>query len=288
MNLDLACSMVENDEDAVTSDIFTIPLNPISTDSISYGWTDDNGHIHHLKIIDKKFISPMIFRLKYLKRLEIRNACFFSCDLRQVPPDIQCLASSLIDLGIYDTKITHLPNEIGKLERLQILQVSNTSLISLPNTIKNLRSLQQIILTNNPYLHSIEPLNGLPSLRILDTSRCSIEFLPKNLPQLTDLYMSNNKLKKLIGLETLGNGTKAEKYFRFDMNYIDFVSPTIRHVKNLVRLTLNDNRLKSLPLDIFEIPTLQRLFYHNNSLNDNELKKLSMKFNNSFRSKSKN
>jgi Leucine-rich repeat (LRR) protein len=280
--------MVENDEDAVTSDIFTIPLNPISTDSISYGWTDDNGHIHHLKIIDKKFISPMIFRLKYLKRLDIRNTCFFSCDLLQVPPDIQCLASSLIDLSIYNTKITHLPNEIGKLERLQILKVSNTDLISLPDAIKNLRSLQIIILTDNPYLYSIEPLNGLPFLSILDTSRCSVEFLPKNLPQLTDLYMSNNKLKKLIGLETLGNGTKAEKDFRFDMNSIDFVSPTIRDVKNLVRLRLNDNRLKSLPLDIFEIPTLQRLSYHNNSLNENQLKKLSMKFNNTFRLKSKN
>jgi Leucine-rich repeat (LRR) protein len=280
--------MVENDEDAVTLDEFTIPLNPISTDSISYGWTDDNGHIHHLKIIDKKFISPMIFRLKYLKRLDIRNTCFFSCDLLQVPPDIQCLASSLIDLSIYNTKITHLPNEIGKLERLQILKVSNTDLISLPDTIKNLRSLQIIILTDNPYLYSIEPLNGLPFLSILDTSRCSVEFLPKNLPQLTDLYMSNNKLKKLIGLETLGNGTKAEKDFRFDMNSIDFVSPTIRDVKNLVRLRLNDNRLKSLPLDIFEIPTLQRLSYHNNSLNENQLKKLSMKFNNTFRLKSKN
>ena len=311
MNLDLDCSMVAYDENAVTSNEFTIPLNPIIKYPKSYGWMDENGRIRHLKIIDKKFISPMIFRLKYLKQLEIRNTCFFSCDRRQVPPDIKCLASSLIDLSIYDTKFTHLPNEIGKLKRLRILKLSNTGLISLPNaigdlsslaflylpnnkltslpeTIKNLRSLEQLILTNNPYLHSIEPLNGLPFLRILDTRHCSIKIIPNNLPQLTALYMSNNSLTKLTSMETLGNGTNSPKSFYFDLNYIAFVSPQIRHVKNLVLLNLNDNELKILPTDIFDIPTLRRLFVHNNSLDDDQLKKLSIKFNISFQSKPKN
>jgi Leucine-rich repeat (LRR) protein len=304
MNSFSNCSVVENDENVVTSGEFTIPLNPINRYSKSYGSTYKNGHIFHLKIVNKKSIPSTIFGLTYLKRLEIRNSCFFPCNRPQVPSEIECLRSSLTELSIYDTKITQLPNEIGKLVHLQVLKLSNTGLMSLPDsigdlsslaflylpnnnlkslpkTIKNLRSLQQLTLSNNRYLHSIEPLNGLPSLRILDTRNCRILVLPQNLPQLTDLYMSNNSLTKLAAIETLGTATNNKKSFYFDMNYIESVPPQIQEVKNLFWLTLNQNKLKDLPTDIFKVTTLSYLNIQRNDFDQRDLKTIVFNFHNS-------
>ena len=298
------CSIAENDESVVTSKEFTIPLNPTNRYSQSYGSTYKNGHIFHLKIVNKKSIPPTIFGLTYLKRLEIRNTCFFPCNHAQIPSEIECLTSSLTELSIYNTKITHLPKEIGKLVHLQVLKLSNTGLMSLPDSIgdlssltmlylpnnnlkslpesiKNLRSLRQLTLTNNRYLHSIEPLNGLPSLSTLDTRHCPIPVLPQNLPQLTDLYMSNNSLTKLAAIETLGTATNSKKSFYFDMNSIESVPPQIQEVNNLFWLNLNQNKLKDLPTNIFNIITLSYLNIQRNDFDPRNLKTIVFNFHNS-------
>ncbi len=246
-----------------------------------------------------------IFGLIKLKQLEIRNTCFFPCNKTTIPSDIQCLSSSLTELGIYNTKITHLPDTIGGLHHLTTLKLSNTGLTSLPDTIGNLSSLtflylpnnnltslpitirylkllRKLTLTNNPYLHSIEPINNLPSLQILDTRYCSIEILPQNLSQLTTLYMTNNKLTKLTGIETLGNGTNSPKFLYFDKNHIQSLSPAIDQVKNLRELHLNNNQLRSLPVNIRHISTLRHLSIDNNSINSNELKEIYSRFNKIF------
>jgi Leucine-rich repeat (LRR) protein len=242
--------------------------------------------------------------------LEVRKTCFSPCNHQRIPDEIECLASSLTVLSIYDTKITHLPRRIGKLRHLQTLILSNigltnlpdsigdlsslktlylanNNLISLPSTINNLRSLTDINLTNNPYLHSIQPLNGLPSLRSLDARHCSIKDLPRDLPQLIDVLMTNNNLTRLVDIETLGSGTNNTKSFHFDKNRIQFISPNIRAVKNLFRLNLNNNQLKTLPSDIFNIPTLRDLYVNNNPLNGDDLKRVNAKFNISYKSRPK-
>jgi Leucine-rich repeat (LRR) protein len=174
-----------------------------------------------------------------------------------------------------------LPDSIGDLSSLAFLYLPNNNLKSLPKTIKNLRSLQQLTLSNNRYLYSIEPLNGLPSLRILNTRHCPILVLPQNLPQLTDLYMSNNSLTKLAAIETLGTATNNKKSFYFDMNYIESVPPQIQEVKNLFWLTLNQNKLKDLPTDIFKVTTLSYLNIQRNDFDQRDLKTIVFNFHNS-------
>jgi Leucine-rich repeat (LRR) protein len=297
----LQCPEVDNDEDVVTSDEFNIPLDPAGSHSKSYGTTIKNEHISRLKIINEKYIPSTIFGLKNLEHLEIRNTCFFPCKYSTIPSNIQCLASSLTELGIYDTNITHLPNEIIKLVRLKTLKLSNTGLMFLPNaignlkslislylpknnlkylpmTIRNLRSLQELILSNNPYLHSIEPVNGLLSLIFLDTRHCPIDILPRNLPKLTTLYMSNNTLTNLNGIGTLGTGIHNPKFFYLDMNYIQSVPPGIREIKNLRWLKLDQNNLKNLPTNIFNITTLFHLDIQHNQFHPQNLKEFVSKF----------
>jgi len=124
----------------------------------------------------------------------------------------------------------------------------------------------------------VEPLNGLPSLSILDTRNCPIEILPRNLPQLTDLDMRNNSLTKLTGIQTLGKETNKRKFFYFDMNSIKSVPPQIQYVRNLSRLHLYQNELDNLPTDIFNITTLSYLNIQRNDFSPEDLKTIVSKF----------
>jgi Leucine-rich repeat (LRR) protein len=284
----------------VTQEDFKIPINP------HYSYTGSGalvkgGRIHQLRLIEEKYIPSTVFGLTRLKVLEIRQTCFFPCDETTIPLEIQCLASSLTSLGIYDTTITHLPDTIGELKHLTALKISNTDLTSLPDTIgyllsltlldlsnnkltslpitiRNLKNLQRLTLKNNPDLHSIEPINNLHSLSFLDTRNCPIEILPQNLPNIRTLYMTNNSLTNLSGIETLGYGTDSAKSFYFGDNHIRVISPSIDQVKNLYSLHLDNNEIRTLPSNIYNISTLRYLYVHNNFINWIELQDISRRF----------
>ncbi|CAF3457406.1 unnamed protein product [Rotaria sp. Silwood1] len=301
--------MFEHDEDIIESFPFDVPLNPYKRYPKTYGMYK-NGHINRLNIVNQKVIPFTIFCLKHLERLYIQNTCLYCCNCQQSDV-IEYFPLSLKELSIYDTNITHLSEQLGKLTNLQTLKLSNVGLTTLPDsidnlslllmlylpfnnitslpiTIKHLRSLQQITLKNNPYLRSVQQLNGLQSLAVLDARGCSIESLPRDLPQLIYLYMSNNNLKRLDGIQTLGNGTSSEKSFYFDMNYIGLVTPRIERVRNLYQLDLNDNKLITLPSDFFVIRTLRFLSIDDNYFDDHDLiKQLFVTFKISYKSKYK-
>ncbi len=300
--LEIHCSQYRNDEHIISSFPFNVYFNPATPNSrTTYAFMNISDHkVTRLKIVNQKSVPSLIYCLKHLTKLEIVNTKF--TDIEQgFPDEIKFLASSLIDLHIYNTKITSLSNDISKLKRLQTLKLSNTGLTSLPDSIgdlpllnflqlpynnlsslpssiTNLRSLQQLTLSNNPYLRSVQSLNGHPSLRILDTRNCPIELIPRNLPQLTTLYMSKNNLTTLIDIETLGKATNSKKMFDFDQNRIETVSPGIGHVHKLYRLNLCCNKLQVLPTDIYSITTLSELNIQRNPFARLDLKKMIFEF----------
>jgi Leucine-rich repeat (LRR) protein len=261
---------------------------------------DENDNIHYLNIANEEYVPSSVFCFKHLKELYIRRTRFHDGN-GGLPAEIERLAPTLTHLGIYNVPITHLPEQIGELKHLESLVLSNTGLITLPDSIGNLSSLAllslpynkltslpttvlkipllwELILSHNPYLRSIKSINGHRYLSYLQTDNCPIEEIPVNLPQLTDLNMFNNNLTNLVNIRTLGNETESEKYFDFDKNYIRFVPPQIQYVKNLYSLNLDNNKLKMLPSDIFDIQTLDYLSIRNNSFNNVELKEIVNKF----------
>jgi len=296
-SLSVNCSEYTNDEKIRKSFPFYVEHNPkLPSLSQTYASMNSNKKIYHLNIVNEKFFPPIIFCLTYLETLYVKSSSFVIFD-HQLPSEIQYLAHSLNFLEIYDTKIIHLSNEIGKLTKLIRLTLSNTSLMSLPDeigdlsslnflllpdnkliflpkTIKNLGSLKKLILTNNPLLRSIEPINSLPFLQILRLDYCSIKHIPLNLSQLMYLSMSYNDLRILTGIKTLGYGTKHKKNFYFDNNSIQSIPSEIQHVRNLSSLNLNHNQLNNLPLSMFNIKTLANLYIKNHKFSDDDLKQI--------------
>ncbi|UJR08720.1 hypothetical protein I4U23_012977 [Adineta vaga] len=197
---------------------------------------DKDDHLYYLNIANERTFSSIIFCFKHLKELYIRKTNFPD---GRIPREIERLAPTLINLGIFDTIINVLPEQIGKLKNLRTLELVRTylrilpesigdltnliyiclsynSLEILPRPIINIVSLRQIDLSNNPFLHSIEQLNDHPFLRVIQANNCSIEKLPINLPKLTDLYMANNKLKDLLEVHLV----RIQRYcIKFRHNY---------------------------------------------------------------------
>jgi len=299
--LELDCSKYLNDEDIIHSFPFPVHMNPaIQNTETTFAQMNDKYNVISLKIAYEECVPSSIYCLKSLSLLKIVNTNFCYSNQR-LPADIERLASTLTELYI-DTKMTHLPNEIGKLKRLHKISIvnagleslpnsigdlslliflilTNNSLSSLPTTMTNLRSLQHLKLSDNPNLRSIESLNGYPSLQFLDTRNCPIKILPKNLPQLMALYMTNNKLKHLNGIESLGKATDGKKTFDFDGNRIKTITPRISYVRKLSQLNLRCNLLEVLPTNIFNISTLELLDIKSNHIPDRDLKKYIAKFN---------
>ncbi|CAF3504416.1 unnamed protein product [Adineta steineri] len=297
------CSGLKTDDDILQSFPFKVELNPIiQSPEITYGLLDENNNIYFLNIFNEIYLPSSGFCFKHLKQLDVRGTSFQNGN-NTISAEIQYLAPTLTDIGIYDTIITHLPYEISKLEKLQTIKFSNTSLMvlpefmgnlsslrflslpnnmltSLPTTIVNNQLLRQIELGNNPNLSSIQSLNGHPSIKYIEANNCSIENLPVNLSQLTDLYMSNNKLKNLRNIQTLGRATNARKYFYFGQNYIQSITPQIRYVKNLYFLNLDGNQLNNMPSSILYMNTLRYLYIRNNHFGNTELSSLKHKHHN--------
>lgn len=287
------CSNFENDEEVIKSFPFSVYPNPTSSVNTFYlKW--NSTHIHDLSISDQPFVPRTIVCLKRLRVLHIENTCLYRCTKQKLNSTEHFLPSSLTDLRISNTNANDLLGQIVKLKHLKILQLSNTNLISLPDTIgelssltqlyiqysnltslpstiKKLRSLQVIELTYNPNLHSIEQLNELPALEYLDTRNSPIDKLPRNLPKLHDLWMSNNNLTSLDYIQTLGNETERKKFFHFNDNFIQVVPPEISDVRNLFLLNLDNNQLKDLPRNLFYMSTLRKLYVDNNLISDNHL-----------------
>jgi Leucine-rich repeat (LRR) protein len=300
--LEIDCSKYFNDEDIIHNFPFTVHMNPgIQNTGMTIAKIDKKHNVFLLKIAYKECIPSLIFCFKHLSILEIVNTSFCHFEQR-IPSEIELFAPSLTGIFIFNTKIPRLPNEISKLKNLHTLKLVNVGLESipdsigdllslkflnlnsnnlstLPGTMTNLKLLQHLTLSNNTNLRSIESLNGLPNLKFLDTRNCPIELLPYNLPQLRALHMTNNQLKDLYGIESLGKATNGTKTFDFDGNRIETITPSIDSVPNLYQLRLGRNLLKSLPYDMFNITTLAHLDIKGNRFSDRDLKIYISKFN---------
>ncbi|CAF1371310.1 unnamed protein product [Adineta steineri] len=295
------CSKFQINDDIFESFPFKVELNPIMEHSkITFGLLDVNGNLYYLNIFNEIYFPLSGFCFKHLKELYVRKTNFQNVN-NTIPAEIQYLAPTLLNLSIYDTIITHWPYEMSKLRKLETIQFSNTSLkilpdfignflslkfLSLPNnmltllstTIVNNSKLREIKLDNNPNLRSIQSLNGHPSVKYIGAKNCSIENLPINIPQLTDLYMSNNNLKNLRSIQALGHATDARKFFYFDQNRIQSITPQIRYVKNLYSLNLNGNQLNNMPSSILHMNTLRYLYIQSNRFGNIELATIISKF----------
>jgi Leucine-rich repeat (LRR) protein len=120
--------------------------------------------------------------------------------LTELPTTIGLLRCK--ELILAENDVVTIPDEIGKLPNLEILDFSNNRINSIPPEIGDLKLLRELIIHNNKLFFSpLTPdLGRLSALNKLDLSHNQIEELPVeigNLENLETFILSHNAIKFL-------------------------------------------------------------------------------------------
>jgi len=163
--------------------------------------------------------------------------------------------------------ISFLPDYIGNLSNLKILDVSVNELEILPESIGNLKNLEKMRLSANKLKTLPESIGNLESLKELDLNMNNLEDLPQsveNLKFLERLNLSYNNFKQIPAY--LFNITSLTRSLSLRNNFLKLIPNSLGNLKSLKVLSLSNNQLKHLPYCIRELQNLEILFLDHNSL----------------------
>lgn len=125
---------------------------------------------------------------------------------------------------LYNSKISTIHKNIGRLINLKILHLDYNNIVNLPNSIGKLIKLEKFSIAQNKI--------------------CKIPKSLTNLFNLTDLYFRDNKIVEID--EDVYNLINL-KAFNFSYNSISEINESINKLKNLVGINLDGNKIYKFP-----------------------------------------
>ncbi|OBA27875.1 L domain-like protein [Hanseniaspora valbyensis NRRL Y-1626] len=237
----------------------TLRNNLITSISDFEGLAENNDNkLTYLDLYDNR-ITHISSKVQKLTNLTFLDLSFNKvAKIKNLSKLINLKELYLIENGI--TKIENLEHLIN----LEILELGGNDIHHLEN-IEKLTNLKELWLGKNK-LQDIT-LPNLNNLKILSLPSNKLNKIPssvKNLPNLTELYLSGNKIEKIENLETLS------KLEILDLNY-----NKIEHVENITALTSLtdlwlsynqiDDTFKQLEENISSLP-LETIYLENNPI----------------------
>ena len=173
-------------------------------------------------------------QLQGIKRLDL------AAGLTKFPIEIFDLADSLEILNLSDNRLRSLPADLGRLNKLKIIFLSNNDFEEVPEVLADCLSLSMVGFKSNKIRvlgENVLPL-GVKWLILTDNQ---LEQLPKSI----------GKLQKLQKLMLAGNQLRS-------------LPDEMAACQNLELIRLAANRLESLPSCLFTLPRLSWLAYAGN------------------------
>ncbi|RDA95424.1 hypothetical protein CP533_5480 [Ophiocordyceps camponoti-saundersi (nom. inval.)] len=153
---------------------------------------------------------------------------------------LECLATTLKDLDLYDNLISHIRG-LEQLPNLTSLDLSFNKIKHIKH-ISHMKQLKELFLVANK-ISRIEGLEGLDSLTSLELGSNRIRELMNlhHVKNLEELWVGKNKITELTGLV----GLPHLRLLSIQSNRIKDLSP-LRDVPNLEELYVSHNALESL------------------------------------------
>lgn len=152
-----------------------------------------------------------------------------------------------------------VPEQVGDLAALQVLNLSNNRLTSVPEQIGDLTALQEINFSFNQLMSVPDWLGQLISLRVLKLSSNRLTSLPQSLGKLTMLQLLDlSRVQLASAPDWLGHLTSL-MMLTLTSDRLTSLPESIRELKNLEVLHLSSSQLTSLPDWLGELTALRRL-----------------------------
>lgn len=167
-----------------------------------------------------------------------------------------------------------LLNDLGSIDSLEKLDLSDCGLDSLPDTIKNLKNLTYLKLRNNPIKVVPEWVKELKKLNFIDLSSCELSggIDLDGLGELKDLILDYNK-----GLTELPSFNTLENLSRFTASNcnIESINQDILTCGNLYLIDVHSNiKLTKVPDNLSSMENIVAICIDDTSIDKDLIKKL--------------
>jgi len=176
---------------------------------------------------------------------------------------------SLRSLVLKNCRLVNLPESIGSLVYLEVLDLEGNNLKMLPKSISFLTSLKMLNLKNNQLQNIPYSIGNLPSLQYLNLRQNKLRMLPRSIGYLGSLKHLNAKGNMLTTIPSSIGSLKNLKLLDLNSNKLDFLPRSIGLLSSLEDLYLDHNKLVELPKSINTISSLKIL-----SLEENKIRNL--------------
>jgi hypothetical protein len=167
-----------------------------------------------------------------------------------------------------------LLNDLGSIDSLEKLDLSDCGLDSLPDTIKNLKNLTYLKLRNNPIKVVPEWVKELKKLNFIDLSSCELSggIDLDGLGELKDLILDYNKdLTELPSFNTLEN---LSRFTASNCN-IESINQDILTCDNLYLIDVHSNiKLTKVPDNLSSMENIVAICIDDTSIDKDLIKKL--------------
>ncbi len=174
--------------------------------------------------------------------------------------------SKTSELNLSKSGITILPEEIGELLDLTILDLRENQLEELPESLANLTKLKRLHLRKNAFSEFPMVVLNLSLLEHLCLSENQLSKIPDEinyLKKLVDFHLADNSLNALP--ESILELTELDHLCLND-NKIEYLPQEIDRLKKITQLHLNNNKLKKLPFGLTNAHFIPRLSLEGNPL----------------------
>ncbi|MFN8413766.1 MAG: COR domain-containing protein [Anaerolineales bacterium] len=242
--------------------------------------------------------------IKQIRKIKVKTMPHDQAYLQAEKKIEEALKSGATKLNLSDMSLTELPESIGELTQLQVLNLGHNwtvgddgdewnHLTVLPKSLGELSQLKSLDLSCNQFMELPEFIGKLTELETLSVYKNHLETLPDSLERLAkieSLEIDDNKFKKVpdvIGrflllkhLNLSANGFTEIPEWILNLQDLEFLSfgnllggnplkvfpPLLRHMTQLKELSLYECQLSLIPDWIGELNQLEDLWLGKNSI----------------------
>ncbi len=191
-----------------------------------------------------------------------------------IPKWANSLTQKITTLNFTNEQLTTLPDWIGKLKNLQMLDLSGNKFKTIPSEIWNLKNLKHLGLYNNAIEKLPDEIANLENLQKLDLTANQLRTLPDSFGKLKNLQILNLFNNQLTTLpESFGN-LKSLQTLDLTANQLRTLPDSFGKLKNLQTLNLEKNKLTTLPNSFGNLKNLKKLYLSFDNFTEKEKRKI--------------